>query len=140
MAADPPTQDHDRQPEMSADEFRALYAAVSNWGRWGEGDERGALNLVTPERVAAAAALVRRGETVTLSVLLDTRPGLDNPEPAVHRMTMLMDDDTRLGAELRQGLHRRRLSQPAPQPCRRSLPRVLRRRPLQREIERFAER
>ncbi len=76
---------------VSEDEFRELFHAVSNWGRWGEDDERGALNLLTPERVAASAQLVRDGETVTLSRPLDTHPSPDNPEPAEHRMTMLAD-------------------------------------------------
>jgi len=77
--------------ELSAEEFTALFDAVSNWGRWGAEDERGALNHLTPERIAAAARLVRSGETVTLARPLDTRPGAANPEPAEHRMTMLAE-------------------------------------------------
>ena len=38
------------------------------WGRWGDQASRGALNNLTPERVAAAAQLARRGLTVTLSL------------------------------------------------------------------------
>ena len=83
----------DRPIDVSQAEFRALFAEVSNWGRWGEDDERGALNLLTPDRIAAAARLVSEGETVTLSRALDTRAGLDNPEPAEHHMTMLTDID-----------------------------------------------
>jgi len=59
---------------------------VSTWGRWGEGDQRGALNELTPERVAAAARLVRDGVTVSLSLPLNTQVADDNPAPAVHRM------------------------------------------------------
>jgi kynurenine formamidase len=84
--------------ELSAEEFRALFDAVSNWGRWGPDDERGALNYLTAERIAAAARLVRSGETVTLSRPLDTRGGVDNPEPAEHRMTMLADVDIGSGS------------------------------------------
>ena len=36
--------------QVSADEFRQLFDRVSNWGRWGADDERGALNYLTPER------------------------------------------------------------------------------------------
>ena len=79
--------------ELSSAEFDALFEEVSNWGRWGEDDERGTLNLLTPEGVVAAAGLVRTGETVTLSLPLDTRPAPDNPEPAIHRMTTLGDAD-----------------------------------------------
>src|SRR2546427_13234093 len=49
---------------VGADAFRALFERCSNLGRWGAGDERGALNLITPERTARAAALVQPGATV----------------------------------------------------------------------------
>ena len=75
--------------QVSADEFRQLFERVSNWGRWGADDERGALNYLTPERVAAAAGLVRSGRTVSLSRPLNTEREPDNPEPADHHMTML---------------------------------------------------
>lgn len=35
--------------------------AGSSWGLWGDGDTRGTVNLLTPERVAHAATLVHRG-------------------------------------------------------------------------------
>jgi len=80
----------ERQPtEMSAAEFRELFERVSNWGRWGADDERGALNYLTPELVAAASGLVRDGRTVSLSRSLNTEREPDNPEPADHYMTML---------------------------------------------------
>ena len=41
-----------------------------NWGRWGADDERGLLNMVTPERVRAAAGLVRRGQVYSLAIPL----------------------------------------------------------------------
>ena len=63
-----------REPRRQSDEFDALFEEVSNWGRWGDDDERGTLNLLTPAAVVAAAGLVRTGETVTLSLPLDTRP------------------------------------------------------------------
>jgi kynurenine formamidase len=66
---------------------------VGNWGRWGDDDERGALNHLTADRIAAAARLVQSGETVGLSRPLNTRPELDNPEPADHHMTLLGDVD-----------------------------------------------
>ena len=74
--------------EVSADEFRELFERVSNWGRWGADDERGALNYLTPEKVAGAAGLVRSGRTVSLSRPLNTEREPDNPEPADHHMTM----------------------------------------------------
>ena len=47
--------------QVSADEFRQLFDRVSNWGRWGADDERGALNYLTPALVAAAADLAVPG-------------------------------------------------------------------------------
>jgi kynurenine formamidase len=85
--------DRAAEARMSATEFRELFDRVSNWGRWGADDERGALNYLTPDRVEAAARLVRAGETVTLSRPLNTEEEPDNPEPAEHRMTMLADVD-----------------------------------------------
>ena len=72
-------------------EFASLFDELCNWGRWGTEDERGTLNLITPERVAAAAGLVHEGRTVTMSRPLDTRSSLANPVPADHHMTMLGD-------------------------------------------------
>jgi len=39
-----------------------------NWGRWGTDDERGALNLVTPERVLAGLRACRNGRTYNLGL------------------------------------------------------------------------
>jgi kynurenine formamidase len=38
-----------------------------NWGRWGVDDQRGAMNLVTPDVIRSAAGLVREGRIVSLS-------------------------------------------------------------------------
>lgn len=84
--------------EMSDAEFRELFERVSNWGRWGEEDQRGTLNYLTSDRIAAAARLVRNGETVSLSCPLNTKRQLDNPEPADHHMTMLADVDIGSGS------------------------------------------
>ena len=40
---------------------------LSNWGRWGDDDELGALNLITPKMRRRAARLVKRGVTVSLA-------------------------------------------------------------------------
>src|SRR5579862_10055047 len=40
---------------------------LSNWGRWGKDDQLGALNLITPEKRKAAAALVREGLSISLA-------------------------------------------------------------------------
>jgi kynurenine formamidase len=84
--------------DLTGSEFRALFQEVCNWDRWGERMERGALNHLTPERVATATRLVRSGVTVTLSQPLDTQRRVDNPSPADHRMTMMPDVDIGSGS------------------------------------------
>jgi kynurenine formamidase len=73
---------------MSADSFRALHERLRHQVPWGAGDRRGALNHITPERLAAAAGEVRLGRTVTLAAPL-ARSAPDNPEPAARHMKRL---------------------------------------------------
>lgn len=72
---------------MTPADVLALHQSLSNWGRWGDRDQLGALNLVTPEKRAAAARLVRSGRTVGCARPLPTEPAADNPSPVVHLMT-----------------------------------------------------
>jgi kynurenine formamidase len=60
---------------------------LSNWGRWGDDDQLGTLNLITPEKRRAAAALVREGVSISLAhpMMKETAP--DNPNPLKHTMT-----------------------------------------------------
>ena len=41
---------------------------ANNWGRWGDDDERGALNLLTPEMIQQAAASVTSGRVYSLGI------------------------------------------------------------------------
>jgi len=43
-------------------------AELSNWGRWGKDDQAGTINLITPAKRKAAAALVREGFSVSLEL------------------------------------------------------------------------
>jgi kynurenine formamidase len=72
--------------EHDASWYAATFEQVKNWGRWGADDERGALNLITPERTTAAARLVRTGRAVSAALDLETRPGPGNPSPTQHHM------------------------------------------------------
>ena len=71
---------------MQAADVLAFHQTLSNWGRWGDDDQLGALNLVTPEVTAAAAASVRSGRTVSCARPLNTAPAVDNPHPVAHHM------------------------------------------------------
>jgi kynurenine formamidase len=73
---------------MPAATFRALYERLRGRVPWGPGDRRGALNHITAQRLAAAAAEVRAGRTVTLAAPLASS-ALDNPEPGARHMKRL---------------------------------------------------
>jgi kynurenine formamidase len=74
---------------ISREGFDELFASVSNWGRWGPDDQRGTLNYITPQRVAAATQMVRSGRSVSLSNLLSKQADIDNPKPMLHYMSRL---------------------------------------------------
>jgi kynurenine formamidase len=84
--------------DVTAAEFAALFDSVQSWGRWGVNDELGALNLLTADRVAAAARLVRSGVVVSLSLPLNTTTAPDCPTPAEFRMTQRHDANLGLGS------------------------------------------
>src|SRR5918992_5297594 len=44
---------------------------LSNWGRWGEDDQIGTLNFVTPQHIVEAAKLIRTGKVFALGIPLD---------------------------------------------------------------------
>ena len=52
---------------VSEEDFERAMDELSNWGRWGDDDELGASNLITPAKRIAAAQLVREGITVSLA-------------------------------------------------------------------------
>lgn len=55
----------------------ALAQRLSNWGRWGDEDGLGTLNLITPEKRLEAATCVRSGAVMSLA--LELRPDLPQP-------------------------------------------------------------
>jgi kynurenine formamidase len=59
------------------DELLGYFSTLSNWGRWGDDDELGTLNHVTPERRARAAALVRTGTAVSCAWDIDVAAPAD---------------------------------------------------------------
>jgi len=58
-------------------EVEQYSARLNNWGRWGDEDQRGTLNLITPEKQAAAVALTRSGRVVSLARDITPQPALD---------------------------------------------------------------
>ncbi|RKE17330.1 cyclase family protein [Streptomyces sp. TLI_171] len=74
-------------PAMGPADFDALYRRVAAHAPVPGVRPRGALEYLTPERVAAAAREVRTGRHVSLAAPVATEAAPDNPEPAGHRMT-----------------------------------------------------
>src|SRR3954465_3011605 len=48
-------------------DFQRAMKEISNWGRWGQDDELGSSNLITPAKRKQAAALVKEGISVSLA-------------------------------------------------------------------------
>lgn len=75
--------------------FKKTGREISNWGRWGDDDEKGTLNFVTPETVKAALHAVRTGRRYELSIPV----GDEGPQTGwmrrinpVHTMTVTPHD------------------------------------------------
>src|SRR5689334_5234020 len=56
---------------MLPDELQELAEKVSNWGRWGEKDERGTQNLIDAEATRRGMALVKDHRHLSLAIPLD---------------------------------------------------------------------
>lgn len=90
---------NDEEAELATidmDGVREVGRELSNWGRWGDGDQRGTLNLLTPAKVQEAAATVRGGRSFSLSMPADEHgphdirtSGRFNP---IHTMTRYRGD------------------------------------------------
>jgi kynurenine formamidase len=67
---------------------------TTNWGRWGADDERGALNLLSPESVRTAAAAVTTGKVYSLGIPIQATgvPLLDY-RGAPKRLTLFNESD-----------------------------------------------
>jgi kynurenine formamidase len=83
------------------EEFLAVAREVNNWGRWGDDDERGTVNLVTDEVVRSAVGCVLSGRRIPLAMPLSSDgpqlgviPGRINP-----LRTMIMVNSPVLGAQ-----------------------------------------
>ena len=61
----------------SQTEVEGYFERLNNWGRWGNDDQRGTLNLITPEKRAAAVSLARSGRVVSLARDITPQPALD---------------------------------------------------------------
>ena len=95
--AHPSTQEPARL--VTLDKLKQWEKELSNWGRWGKDDQRGLLNLITPEKTKQAITLVKEGKTVTLQINPIKKTGSDTGGfgENVHRMARI---DPKTGAVL----------------------------------------
>jgi len=69
---------------------------TGNWGRWGADDQRGALNLITPEVVLTALRAPKRGKVYSLGIPIGRHatPDLGGIRPYPERLTMTTPSDS----------------------------------------------
>ncbi len=60
-------------PVLDEAEIARAFAECRNWGRWGDDDELGTLNHISPEKRRQAATLVREGLVVSLAQEMSKR-------------------------------------------------------------------
>ena len=73
-------------------EYERWKMELTNWGRWGQDDQIGALNLITPAKRRQAAAIVKEGFSVSLAGDVDTVQAVDNWYPYEHTMLTIGKD------------------------------------------------
>jgi kynurenine formamidase len=67
-------------------DFREIGQRLSNWGRWGDDDQRGTVNFITPDKVAAAGQLIRTGKVFDLGIPF----GAGGPQPGGARINPVL--------------------------------------------------
>src|SRR5260370_14114676 len=72
-------------------ELEELFVELRNWGKWGPDDQLGALNYLTPAKIAESGSLVRAGRTISVAQPLSTKASADNPLPVTHLMCHVSD-------------------------------------------------
>src|SRR5690606_10409400 len=77
----------------------------NNWGRWGDDDERGALNLLTPDVVKAAAGSIKHGKVYSLGIPIQTQ-GVPLMDYRGTPMRLTLQDSTDDGIYEMYGCHK----------------------------------
>lgn len=73
---------------MTRATYDQLMQDISNWGRWGDTDQLGTLNLITEKKRKAAARLVKKGISVSLALELNKVPDDLNTNPFIHQLNL----------------------------------------------------
>lgn len=78
--------------KVAPEAFERWMSELSNWGRWGDEDQLGTINLITASKRRQAAALVTEGIVVSLAHDISEVAALDNPLPFGHQVTITVID------------------------------------------------
>jgi len=73
------------RPPITRRDVEEMMSSLSNWGRWGESDTLGAMNLITPQKRKQAAQLVTEGVSISLAHDVIKVRSDDSP-PFEHKM------------------------------------------------------
>ena len=76
------------RPHLTKADIESMMTELSNWGRWGKNDQKGTVNLITPEVRRQAAALVKDGVSVSLSHNTDSTYGVKMSPPVDGQFNM----------------------------------------------------
>jgi hypothetical protein len=68
-------------------DFVRLMTKLSNWNRWGQEDQMGAANLITPAKRKQALDLVKEGISFSMARNAETQQAVDNPQPIIRKTT-----------------------------------------------------
>ena len=79
--------------QVTAEMVETWMTDLSNWGRWGDDDQHGTLNLITSEKRRQAVGLARTGTSVSLSHNYLKMLAVDATSPFVHKMLRLDSPD-----------------------------------------------
>ena len=75
------------------------HESMNNWGRWGDDDERGATNFITPESIVEAAKLIQKGKVFSLAIPIERDgPIFPTRNPPHHFMVSTGTDPLVIGA------------------------------------------
>ena len=66
--------------EVTKEQYDTWMTELSNWGRWGDDDQMGCPNLITPAKRQQAASLVRDGVAVSCArpIVTDLTPDISH--------------------------------------------------------------
>lgn len=85
---------------MDDAEFNQTLKDISNWGRWGDDDQLGTLNTISPRKKVKASRLVKKGISVSLELELNKIQDMVNQKPFEHEVFVFGGEESFEGMEM----------------------------------------